>query len=231
MDPLCEKYYSISPYAYCLNNPIKYVDPNGESVHLNRIGDVVAEYDDDDDGVYTHHDLSNWDNESTLAKSGQGIRNIGDLGGTIDMIDLLENRLAFSKELALNMNIVDFGLMVKAESDWDLKANTNTIWGVAWKFDGESKHKTMFTFGDYSMTAADFGNFHYGYTGKYTYQGVGMFDIVLETGAGVAEIGKNVSEGNYLDAAKGYLQLRTLTRPYGDRLIDNYWIKWWYKIC
>ena len=29
-DPLAEKYYSISPYVYCLNNPIKYIDPYGE---------------------------------------------------------------------------------------------------------------------------------------------------------------------------------------------------------
>ena len=29
IDPLCEKYYSISPYVYCNNNPIKYVDPSG----------------------------------------------------------------------------------------------------------------------------------------------------------------------------------------------------------
>jgi RHS repeat-associated protein len=28
-DPLSEKYYSVSPYAYCANNPIKYVDPTG----------------------------------------------------------------------------------------------------------------------------------------------------------------------------------------------------------
>ena len=34
MDPLCEKYYSISPYAYCNNNPVKYVDPDGESWRL-----------------------------------------------------------------------------------------------------------------------------------------------------------------------------------------------------
>jgi RHS repeat-associated protein len=29
-DPLAEKYYSISPYAYCANNPVRYVDPTGE---------------------------------------------------------------------------------------------------------------------------------------------------------------------------------------------------------
>ena len=31
-DPLAEKYYSINPYAYCLNNPIKFIDPTGEDV-------------------------------------------------------------------------------------------------------------------------------------------------------------------------------------------------------
>lgn len=30
VDPLCEKYYWISPYAYCLNNPVKYTDPTGK---------------------------------------------------------------------------------------------------------------------------------------------------------------------------------------------------------
>ena len=29
IDPMAEKYYSISPYAYCLNNPLRYVDPTG----------------------------------------------------------------------------------------------------------------------------------------------------------------------------------------------------------
>ena len=30
VDPLCEKYYSISPYAYCLNNPLGHIDPDGK---------------------------------------------------------------------------------------------------------------------------------------------------------------------------------------------------------
>ena len=29
MDPLAEKYYNISPYAYCADNPINRIDPNG----------------------------------------------------------------------------------------------------------------------------------------------------------------------------------------------------------
>lgn len=34
VDPLCEKYYWISPYAYCMNNPVKFVDPDGKAVYL-----------------------------------------------------------------------------------------------------------------------------------------------------------------------------------------------------
>ncbi len=34
MDPLCEKYYHISPYAYCANNPIIYIDPDGCAWYL-----------------------------------------------------------------------------------------------------------------------------------------------------------------------------------------------------
>ena len=32
MDPLCEKYYSVSPYAYCHNNPVNRIDPDGKDV-------------------------------------------------------------------------------------------------------------------------------------------------------------------------------------------------------
>ena len=32
MDPLCEKYYNISPYSYCAGNPIRYVDPDGRAI-------------------------------------------------------------------------------------------------------------------------------------------------------------------------------------------------------
>ena len=48
-DPLCEKYYHISPYAFCNNNPIKYVDPDGRDGVLiidkeNQVITVKANY-------------------------------------------------------------------------------------------------------------------------------------------------------------------------------------------
>ena len=41
MDPLAEKYNSTSPYAYCLDNPVKYVDPLGtDTVSVNNIDGI-----------------------------------------------------------------------------------------------------------------------------------------------------------------------------------------------
>jgi hypothetical protein len=34
MDPMAEKYYETSPYAYCKNNPMRYVDPDGKKVYF-----------------------------------------------------------------------------------------------------------------------------------------------------------------------------------------------------
>ena len=34
-DPMAEKYYSVSPYAYCANNPVNFVDLRGDSVTIS----------------------------------------------------------------------------------------------------------------------------------------------------------------------------------------------------
>jgi len=39
LDLLCEKYYSISPYSWCMNNPVKFVDPTGQEVWITMYGE------------------------------------------------------------------------------------------------------------------------------------------------------------------------------------------------
>jgi RHS repeat-associated protein len=40
IDPMVEKYYSISPYAYCANNPVKFVDSDGRDIKLHNVNVV-----------------------------------------------------------------------------------------------------------------------------------------------------------------------------------------------
>lgn len=42
VDPHCEKYYWISPYAYALNNPVKYVDPDGKDAKVAITGNTIT---------------------------------------------------------------------------------------------------------------------------------------------------------------------------------------------
>ena len=45
MDALCEKYYNVSPYVYCNNNPVNILDINGDSIQFagshNEINQTV----------------------------------------------------------------------------------------------------------------------------------------------------------------------------------------------
>ena len=36
IDPLAEKYYSVSPYVYCNNNPVKFVDSEGRKIRYSK---------------------------------------------------------------------------------------------------------------------------------------------------------------------------------------------------
>ena len=52
VDPMSDKYPSLSPYVYCANNPVKLVDPNGEEWEVNESGYVRQVGDIDNNTLY-----------------------------------------------------------------------------------------------------------------------------------------------------------------------------------
>ncbi len=43
LDPLASKYPSLSPYQFCANNPILFIDPDGKRIIINRSGAIFAD--------------------------------------------------------------------------------------------------------------------------------------------------------------------------------------------
>ena len=70
IDPLCEKYYSISPYAYCGNNPVIFIDPSGESPIYDTEGNFLGTDDHGIFGPYFVMDKANFTQGMSLVESG-----------------------------------------------------------------------------------------------------------------------------------------------------------------
>lgn len=52
IDPLCEKYYSVSPYVYCHNNPVMLIDPDGMDDYYTEDGKFVKRDDNNTNYVF-----------------------------------------------------------------------------------------------------------------------------------------------------------------------------------
>ena len=84
MDPLCEKYYSISPYAYCNNNPVKYIDPDGRDIwEINDVGKIVNRIKDKTQDAFYMVDNKENRTYTTDADSNKSYNSISFEYGTI----------------------------------------------------------------------------------------------------------------------------------------------------
>jgi len=225
-DALWEKYYSMQTYQYAVNSPIINLDVNGKEVYVNEIGNIRTDI-----------KILNPNSREVFLVTGEGnsrkTRSIGFLGGRIDATEIIENLLAKNlTTMALEMfcpitNLFQFRSRVNNRGEWDYKTRTNTIFGYANLMNGGSYKGTIFDFKSnlhdryvsLSMTAQDFGNFHYGFMGKALPNPVTTDEFLLKK-AGENQVNNKRSRPEW-QVVNGD---GSLLPPYGDDPNDQRWI-------
>ena len=118
VDPMSDKYPSLSPYVYCANNPVKLVDPNGEEIWIKE-GDESYKY--SKGKLYTQSGSEYVAKEGTFAHKAltslNKIKNGGEVGDA--MISELESTTSHS------VNIVDAGNGKSAYNSGTIRWNTH----------------------------------------------------------------------------------------------------------
>ena len=106
MDPLCEKYYSISPYAYCNNNPVNYVDPDGRDIwEIDYDGRIINRIENKtQDAFYMVAKDSNGDYQRTFSVDEDGNKKYNSISFEYGVITDSKKAWFFNQETSFSIN-------------------------------------------------------------------------------------------------------------------------------
>ncbi|MCL1942986.1 MAG: polymorphic toxin type 44 domain-containing protein [Candidatus Azobacteroides sp.] len=178
MDPLAEKYPWLSPYAYCGNNPLKCIDPNGmdiyffdaktgeytnqkyETTEAYRIG--VRNVDDEGNIHIKFYDLADPKNDSEGIDDGY-ITHVEILSNE-NVESIIREEGGFNK---FNGNPFSFGAKSSGYGSFDYSAGGGMKKYMTNKGEADKVNTSLYVAeGDqYAHNAMNFGNFLWGATG------------------------------------------------------------------
>jgi RHS repeat-associated protein len=96
MDPLCEKYYSTSPYAWCGGNPVNRIDPNGMDVwSTNDPAEIKVAI----ESLQNGENIKIGDNSNWSYKSDEQFKKDNEVEGFSMGLNFKNNKLYFGSPL------------------------------------------------------------------------------------------------------------------------------------
>lgn len=115
-DPLAEKYYSLSPYSWCAGNPMKFIDPSGNTIYA-IIEDKTFVIQKDSNDIYQLYDSNNntfspiagsfasdlISDINTIASGKRGNELLSFLENSENSVSIKDSREGFISNITLNM--------------------------------------------------------------------------------------------------------------------------------
>ena len=99
-DPLCEKYYNISPYAFCNDNPVRFIDPTGMEIEEGSLKEWVKlkqriekqrdKLQSDINKLNAKAEAKGWSSEKLAGKIGNKAERLASLNSSIGTMGTLE---------------------------------------------------------------------------------------------------------------------------------------------
>jgi RHS repeat-associated protein len=134
-DPLAEKYYPVSPYAYCANNPVNAVDRDGRDVwEINNMGNIINRIEDKtQDAFYMVAQNAEGNYERTFTTDAEGNKNFNSISfeyGTIKSATEATSSLADGS--TVNLTMFDVKGSENATELFEFMANPRTTTNVEW---------------------------------------------------------------------------------------------------
>ncbi len=165
VDAFLGKHPSLTPYNYCANNPIKYIDINGDTIFVNRRGYVINAQRNGEGNLV--------DNLVYMRNNKGGYDKIGEIGGEINANGWFKKLLRTNSSNAYLMGIFNFYNAIREDGIWDYKYRyqerivdenkkmSEHIIGIAF-----NAGNTTFSFEGRKYRAEDLNNFHFGVIAK-----------------------------------------------------------------